>query len=103
MGRKIITSLYEFIMTQPATKPKTNPGTTPAPTRPDTNPPPAPKRPGRAFPDREPRPEEEENPMATNFGDVMDNVKSSIVREKGTELAKSLVMRLRGLKGLPIQ
>lgn len=93
MGRKIITKLYEFVMTQPETKPSP----TVVPTTPDT--PPAPSRPGRPVPTRDPRPEEEERPMAK----VMSNIKNSIIAEKGTELAKNLVSQLKSLKNLPIE
>lgn len=89
MGKKIITSLNEFIMTQPVIKPReteTVPGTPTAP--------PAPKRPGRTFiPDRDPRPEEQERPMAG----IMKNIKGSLMKEKGSELAKSLVAKLKVL------
>jgi len=98
MGRKIITSLYEFIMTQPATKPRPTPVPT-APPKPET--PPAPDRPGRPIPVRVPRPDEEEKPMAKNFNGVMSNLKSSIMKERATEMAKNLVQRLKDLKELP--
>lgn len=98
MGRKIITKLYEFVMTQPTTKPA--PTTVPTPTRPET--PPAPSRPGRPVPDREPRPEETERPIAKSFDDAMSNIKSSLMKEKGTKLAMGIISRLRKLKNLPM-
>lgn len=98
MGRKIITKLNEFVMTQPATKPR--PGTVPTTPKPGT--PPAPSRPGRAIPDRMPRPEEEERPMAKKFDSAMNNIKKSIDREKGTELANSVLSKLKKLKDLTI-
>lgn len=90
MGKKIITSLNEFIMTQPVTKPAPTPVTVPGtPTAP-----PAPKRPGRPFiPERDPRPEEQERPMAG----IMKNIKGSLMKEKGSELAKNLVSKLKVL------
>jgi hypothetical protein len=92
MGKKIITSLYEFVMTQPApVKPEVD-----QPTKPGI--PPAPSRPGRAIPDREPNPNEEERPMA----EIMKNIKGSISKEKGTILAKSLVKKLEKLAELGV-
>lgn len=92
MGKKIITSLNEFVMTQPVIKPRET-ETVPTPTAPPTAPP-APHRPGRPFiPDREPRPDEEERPMAG----IMKNIKGSLMKEKGSELAKSLVAKLKVL------
>jgi hypothetical protein len=98
MGRKIITKLYEFVMTQPSTKP--SPTIVPTTPRPET--PPAPSRPGRPVPDREPRPEEEERPIAKSFGDVMGRLKNSLDQERGTKLAMGILSRLRKLKNLPI-
>jgi hypothetical protein len=98
MGRKIITKLYEFVMTQPSTKPA--PTTVPTPTRPET--PPAPARPGRPVPDREPNPEETERPIARAFGDAMGNIKNSLSQERGTKLAMGIISRLRKLKNLPM-
>jgi hypothetical protein len=92
MGRKIITKLYEFVMSQPETKP--NPTVVPA--NPDT--PPAPSRPGRPIPNREPKPEEAENPMAK----VMGRIKKSIMDERGTTLANNLISRLKSIKNLPM-
>lgn len=97
MGKRIITSLNEFVLAQPATKPTTKPETKPSPTTT-----PAPSRPGRPVPTREPRPQEEERPMAKKkFGAVMGNLKKSIVDEMGTELGKSVMKKLKGLKNLP--
>lgn len=96
MGRKIITKLNEFVMTQPVTKPKP----TTVPTTPET--PPAPSRPGRPVPDREPRPEEQERPIAKNFNGVMGRIKKSLSDEKGTELAKNLISQLKELKNIPL-
>jgi hypothetical protein len=87
MGKKIITSLYEFVMSQPATKP----APTTVPTTPSA--PPAPSRPGRPIPTRVPRPEEEERPMAG----IMKNIKKSLKAEDGTKLAKSLYFKLKEL------
>jgi hypothetical protein len=86
MGKKIITSLYEFVMTQPATKP----APTTVPTTPSA--PPAPSRPGRPIPTRVPRPEEEERPMAG----IMKNIDKSI-KEKGDILVKNLVKTIKEL------
>lgn len=98
MGRKIITTLYEFVMTQPETKPA--PTTVPTTPKPQT--PPAPSRPGRPVPIREPRPEEEERPIAKKFDGVMGRLKKSLTDEKGTELAKNLLAQLKELKNIPL-
>lgn len=94
MGKKIITSLYEFVMTEPAP-------TKPAPgIKPDEEQgiPPAPTRPGRAIPSREPNPNEEERPMAG----IMQNIKGSLSKEKGTVLAKNLLKKLEVLADLGV-
>ena len=92
MGKKIITSLYEYVMTQPAPpKPEVDQPTTPAI-------PSAPPRPGRAIPGREPNEEEQERPMAG----IMKNIKGSIDQEKGTILAKNLVKKLEKLAALGV-
>ena len=95
MGKKIITSLYEYVMTQPApTKPGVDQPVTP--TAPPTAPP-RPARPGIDI-DREPREDEKERPMAG----IMKNIKGSIDQEKGTVLAKNLVKKLEVLAALGV-
>jgi hypothetical protein len=94
MGKKIITSLYEFMMTQTAPpKPVEVPGT---PTIPGI--PPAPLRPGRAIPTTVPNPNEEERPMAK----VMRNIEGSLLKEKGSIIAKNLIMQLEELADLGV-
>lgn len=90
MGKKIITSLYEYVMTQPVIKPKPEVDQPVIPS--------APPRPGRAIPDREPNPDEKERPMAG----IMKNIKGSIDQEKGTILAKNLVKKLEKLAALGV-
>ena len=101
MGKKIITSLYEYVMTQPApTKPGVDRPVTPTapPTAPPRPPrPPRPYRPGIDI-DREPREDEKERPMAG----IMKNIKGSIDQEKGTILAKNLVKKLEKLAALGV-
>ena len=92
MGKKIITSLYEFVMTQPApVKPEVD-----KPVKPGI--PSAPPRPGRAIPIRKPEEQEQERPMAG----IMKNINKSLIKEKGEILAKNLIKKLEKLADLGV-
>ena len=97
MGKKIITSLNEFIMTRPVTEPTPTPSPT---TRPET--PVKPLPPTRPDDDKIERPSKDPRPLARrkNLG-VSKDLNGDAIEEIGQELGKKLIKRVSALKSLP--
>jgi hypothetical protein len=87
--KKIITKLDEFVQSgSPApAKPKVKPDIKPTPSKPAT-------RPARPVPTRQPKPGEEERPMAS-LDKLVKKFTSTLREEKDTKLGKELIKNLK--------
>lgn len=88
-NKRIITKLDEFVQSgSPApAKPKTKPETKPVPSKPAT-------RPARPIPTRQPKPGEEERPMA-ELRKLAKKFVNTLKEEKDTDLGKDLIKNLK--------
>jgi hypothetical protein len=100
MGKRIITKLYEFIMTQPSTIPTVDPDIEQDPDIETPVKPIKPVEPARPY-DPLTRPSIDPNPLARRKKDLENGMNKKKASDIGKKIAMTLVKRLEKLNELP--